>query len=109
MAKAGWDLDQLKARAQDSLEKHGGGVDPDAFRKLVGLLRYIDGDYADPATFTALRKALGDAQRPVHYLAIPPSMFETVGEQLAKSGSAPRARAWSSRSRSGATSPRRRS
>jgi len=92
VAKAGWDLDRLKARAKDSLEKHGGGVDPDAFRKLTGMLRYIDGDYADAATFTALRKALGDAQRPVHYLAIPPSMFETVGEQLSKSGCANQAR-----------------
>jgi len=92
VAKAGWTLEQLKARAQDSLEKHGGGVDPDAFRKLVGMLNYIDGDYADIATFTALRKALGDAQRPLHYLAIPPSMFETVGEQLSKSGCAKQAR-----------------
>ncbi len=92
VAKSGWTLEQLKARAQDSLEKHGGGVDPDAFRKLVGMLHYIDGDYGDVATFTALRKALGDAQRPVHYLAIPPSMFETVGEQLAKTGCANQAR-----------------
>jgi glucose-6-phosphate 1-dehydrogenase len=92
VAKAGWTLDQLRERARDSLEKHGGGVDPDAFRKLVELLRYIDGDYADPETFRTLRKTLGDAQRPVHYLAIPPSMFETVGEQLAKSGSATNAR-----------------
>ena len=92
VAKAGWDLDKLKARAKDSLEKHGGGVDPDAFKKLSGLLRYIDGDYGDPATFAALRKALGDAKRPMHYLAIPPSMFETVVEQLAKTGSATNAR-----------------
>ena len=92
VAKAGWTLEQLKARARDSLEKHGGGVDPDAFRKLTGMLRYIDGDYADVGTFTALRNALGDAQRPVHYLAIPPSMFETVGEQLAKTGCAKQAR-----------------
>src|SRR5262245_9458464 len=91
VAKAGWTLEQLKARAQDSLEKHG-GVDPEAFRKLTSLLQYIDGDYADPATFTALRKALGDTKRPLHYLAIPPSMFETVGEQLAKSGCANQAR-----------------
>src|SRR5262249_17047941 len=91
VAKAGWDVDKLKARAQDSLEKHG-GVDPAAFKKLSGLMRYIDGDYADPTTFTALRKALGDAKRPMHYLAIPPSMFETVVEQLAKTGSAEKAR-----------------
>ncbi len=92
VAKAGWNLDRLKARARDSLEQHGGGVDADAFRKLTGLLQYIDGDYGDQATFTALRRALGDAKRPVHYLAIPPSMFETVGEQLAKTGCAHQAR-----------------
>jgi glucose-6-phosphate 1-dehydrogenase len=84
VAKAGWNLDQLKARARDSLEKHGGGVDAAAFEKLSGLLRYVDGDYADPATFQAIRKQLGSAQRPAHYLAIPPSAFELVVEQLAK-------------------------
>ena len=84
VAKAGWNLDQFKARARDSLEKHGGGVDPAAFEKLSGLLRYVDGDYADPATFQAIRKQLGSAQRPAHYLAIPPSAFELVVEQLAK-------------------------
>jgi glucose-6-phosphate 1-dehydrogenase len=84
VAKAGWNLDQLRARASDSLEKHGGGVDPAAFEKLSGLLRYVDGDYADPATFQAVRKQLGSAQRPAHYLAIPPSAFEVVVEQLAQ-------------------------
>jgi glucose-6-phosphate 1-dehydrogenase len=49
VAKADWTLDQLKARAKDSLERHGGGVDPAAFTKLCGLLRYVDGDYKDPA------------------------------------------------------------
>src|SRR6476469_5001330 len=73
VAKAGWNLDQLKARARDSLEKHGGGVDPAAFEKLCGLLHYVDGDYADAATFHAIRKTLGSAQQPAHYLAIPPS------------------------------------
>ncbi len=92
VAKAGWDLEKLKARARDSLEKFGGGVDADAFRKLTGLLRYIDGDYGDPSTFTTLRQALGDAKHPLHYLAIPPSMFETVVEQLSKSGSGQGAR-----------------
>jgi glucose-6-phosphate 1-dehydrogenase len=72
VAKAGWDLEKLKARARDSLEKFGGGVDENAFQKLTTLFRYIDGDYADPRTFTALRQALGDAKHPVHYLAIPP-------------------------------------
>src|SRR6478736_8503864 len=62
VAKAGWDLDQLKARARDSVEKHG-GLDPAAFDKLCGLLRYIDGDYNDPATFHAIRRELGPARR----------------------------------------------
>jgi glucose-6-phosphate 1-dehydrogenase len=86
VAKAGWNLDQLKARARDSLEKHGGGVDPAAFEKLSSLLRYVDGDYADAATFQAIRKQLGGAVNPAHYLAIPPSLFGLVVEQLAKSG-----------------------
>ena len=91
VAKAGWNLDQLKARAKDSLEQHG-GLDQPAWEKLSSLLRYVDGDYADPATFTALRTALGDAHSPAHYLAIPPSLFEKVVEQLVASGSAKGAR-----------------
>jgi glucose-6-phosphate 1-dehydrogenase len=91
VAKAGWNLEQFRARAHDSLVKHG-GVDPAAFEKLTGLLRYVDGDYADPATFQAIRKQLNGAQRPAHYLAIPPLLFGTVVEQLAKSGSAEGAR-----------------
>ena len=85
VAKAGWGLDQLKARAKDSLEKHG-GLDSDAFDKLCGLLRYVDGDYNDAATFQALRKEMGSAQRPAHYLAIPPVAFATVVEQLSQAG-----------------------
>ena len=84
VAKAGWNLEQLVARARDSVEKHGGGLDPTAFPKLAALLRYVDGDYNDPATFSAIRKELGDAQRPAHYLAIPPSLFRTVVEQLSR-------------------------
>jgi glucose-6-phosphate 1-dehydrogenase len=91
VARSGWDLQRLRARARDSLKQHG-GVDPDAFAKLSSLLRYIDGDYSDPATFTRLRQALGDAKRPLHYLAIPPSMFATVTKGLAASGSARGAR-----------------
>jgi len=87
MAKSGWGLDDLRKRAHDSLTGHG-GVDKDAFEKLSELLRYIDGDYADPATFDQLRTELGDAAHPVHYLAIPPSLFAAVVEQLARSGSA---------------------
>jgi glucose-6-phosphate 1-dehydrogenase len=91
VAKAGWNLDNLKARARDSLEKHG-GVDAAAFEKLCGLLRYVDGDYEELATFTALRQTLGAAQRPTHYLAIPPSLFAMVVAQLGKSGCAQGAR-----------------
>src|SRR5256712_12034416 len=83
VAKAGWKLEQLEARAKDSLEKHG-GLDPAAFDKLCGLLRYVDGDYQDPATFHAIRRELGSARRPAHYLAIPPVLFELVVEQLGK-------------------------
>ncbi|MEJ1963098.1 MAG: glucose-6-phosphate dehydrogenase [Gammaproteobacteria bacterium] len=82
VAKAGWNIEQLRARARDSLEKHGGGVDEVAFEKLSKLLGYIDGDYTDPETFRALRRALGTARRPAHYLAIPPSLFGKVVEQL---------------------------
>src|SRR5262245_53737939 len=91
VAKAGWTIDQFRARARESLEKHG-GIDPAAFDKLLGLLRYVDGDYQDSATFEALRKQLASATRPAHYLAIPPILFETVVKQLAKSGSADHAR-----------------
>src|SRR5215475_78385 len=91
VAKAGWNLDQFKARAKDSLEKHG-GLDPATFKTLTGLLRYVDGDYEDPATFTALRRELGNAQHPANYLAIPPSMFGLVVQQLGKSGCAAGAR-----------------
>jgi len=84
VAKAGWNLDQLRARAKDSVEKHG-GLDPAAFEKFIGMLRYVDGDYQDPSTFTALRKELKAAQSPAHYLAIPPALFETVIKHLAES------------------------
>ena len=91
VAKSGWNLDKLKERAKESIEQHGGS-DPESFEKLSGLLRYVDGDYNDPATFTELRKQLGNAQRPLHYLAIPPSLFAVVTEGLAKSGCATNAR-----------------
>jgi len=87
VAKSGWTLDQLKARARDSVERHG-GLDPAAFARLSGRLRYIDGDYSDPATFSRLRRELGDAQHPTHYLAIPPSLFESVVRHLGESGCA---------------------
>lgn len=91
VAKAGWDLGKLKERAKDSLEKHG-GLDQAAWGKLEGLLRYVDGDYADKATFENVKKELGGAKNPAHYLAIPPSMFETVIKQLSATGCADGAR-----------------
>jgi glucose-6-phosphate 1-dehydrogenase len=83
VAKAGWNIEQFRARALDSVEKHG-GVDRAAFDKLHSLLRYVDGDYKDPATFQAIRKELGSCERPAHYLAIPPVLFAHVVEQLGK-------------------------
>src|SRR5271163_968204 len=91
VAKAGWNLDQLKARARDSLEKHG-GIDPAAFEKLSNLLRYVDGDYNDVATFQAIRRELRQAGRPAYYLAIPPAAFAIVVEQLSKTGCTQNAR-----------------
>ena len=91
VAKAGWNLDQLKARARDSITAHG-GLDEAAFAKLSALLQYVDGDYRDAATFAELRRVLGSVRRPLHYLAIPPSMFAAVAEGLATSDCAKDAR-----------------
>jgi len=91
VAKAGWNLEQIRARAKDSIEKHG-SLDPAAFAKLTGLLRYVDGDYGDSATFAAIKKELGTAKRPAHYLAVPPVLFGKVVEQLGASGCAKDAR-----------------
>jgi glucose-6-phosphate 1-dehydrogenase len=91
VAKAGWNLDQLKARARDSVERYG-GLDADAFAHLSRLLRYIDGDYVDPATFQQLHRELADAKSPTHYLAVPPSLFEIVIHRLGESGCARGAR-----------------
>ena len=101
VAKSGWTLDDLKKRASDSVQRHG-GADRQALDRLLQLLRYIDGDYADPSTFQQLRKELGEAKCPAHYLAIPPSMFGTLwrGWQLP---AVPREPASSSRSRLAAT------
>src|SRR5512134_3178031 len=87
VAKSGWTLEQLKGRARESLETHG-GVDPEAGEKLLRLLRYVDGDYNDAATFQALRGELGSAKRPAFYLAIPPSMFEVVVGRIGAIGGA---------------------
>lgn len=81
VAKSGWDLTQFKLHARKSLETHG-GIDPVGYPILMERLRYVDGDYADPATFQQVRKELGSAQHPLHYLAIPPSLFGEVMDQL---------------------------
>ena len=91
MARAGWTLDKLKQRARESIEQ-AGDFEPACFDKFAGKLRYVGGDYSDPATFTRLKQELGDAVRPIHYLAIPPSMFGSVVQGLAKSGCADHAR-----------------
>ena len=91
VAKSDWTIDQLRERARESLDAQG-DVDPQVFGKLLALLSYVDGDYRDAATFARLRQLLGQARRPLHYLAIPPSMFATVAEGLAKSGCAESAR-----------------
>ena len=84
-ARDEWNLERLKARAKDSLEKHG-GLDPQAFEKLCSLMRFVSGDYNNPATFQALCRQIGSAQLPAFYLAIPPAAFATVVEQLAGAG-----------------------
>ena len=91
VAKAGWNLEQFKQRAQDSVEKHG-GLDPVGFPQLLAKLRYVDGDYKDPQTFANVRKELGEAKHPIHYLAIPPVLFGEVLKQLKASGSSEGAR-----------------
>ena len=88
VAKSGWGLEQLQARARESVEKHG-GLDAIAFEKLMQQLRYVDGDYADAGTFASLRKLLGKASHPAHYLAIPPALFGAVVQNLAQAGGAP--------------------
>ena len=106
MARAGWTLDKLRDRARESVQQNG-GVDPDAFAKLSARLQYVGGDYQDPATFERLHQAMGPATRPLHYLAIPPSMFEPVVQGLSKAGCANNARVIVEKPL-GATSRRRR-
>jgi len=86
VARRGWSLEQLQARARDSVEQYGGGVDPEAFPRLMELLRYVEGEYGAPATFDSLRRELGDAAQPLHYMAIPQTLFEVVTGQLCRTG-----------------------
>ena len=92
VASSAWSADEVHARVRASLEREGRIDDKAAFDRLLGLLRYVSGDYKDPATFSALKSALGNAQRPAHYLAIPPSLFATVIESLGAAGLAANAR-----------------
>ncbi|WPB76718.1 glucose-6-phosphate dehydrogenase [Archangium violaceum] len=91
VAKAGWGLEQLRERARASLREYG-MYDEGNFQRLCQLLRYVDGDYGDPKTFSRVREALGGASRPLHYLAIPPSLFATVVEGLAQASCLKQAR-----------------
>ncbi len=87
VASSGWDLEQLRDRARDSIARADAGIDDgDALDRLLSLMDYVDGDYGDPTTFDALRRVLGGARRPAHYLAVPPSLFATVIEGLAGAG-----------------------
>jgi glucose-6-phosphate 1-dehydrogenase len=92
VARSGFNLQKFDAMIRDSLEQSKEGLDADAFAKLRKLLRYVDGDYRDSSTFAELRKTLGDAAHPLHYLALPPSLFATVSDHLRESGSADGAR-----------------
>ena len=92
VASSKWSVAQLRKRATDGIRKSGRIDDQHALRHLLSLLRYVAGDYNDPGTFKALKKALGDARRPAHYLAIPPSLFATVIKGLGVAGLTDRAR-----------------
>jgi glucose-6-phosphate 1-dehydrogenase len=92
VARAGWQRQQLIDRARASVEAHGSGFEPKSFEQLASNLHYVDGDYGDETTFACLKQALGGAQRPLHYLAIPPSLFGDVVQRLHAAGCAEGAR-----------------
>jgi glucose-6-phosphate 1-dehydrogenase len=86
VASSEWTVDQLRDRARASINEHGGGVDEEAFAIIAGNLQYVRGNYKAPETYDDIRKALGGATRPLHYLAIPPSLFAAVVEGLGRTG-----------------------
>jgi len=92
VARAGWSLEQLQARARDSVNAFVKGADAQVLDRLIAALRYVDGDYNNPEAFTALHRTLDGAKHPLFYLAIPPSMFPTVLNGLGQSGCAQGAR-----------------
>ena len=91
VARAGWSLDRLRVRAKESCEANG-GLDAVAFAKLSAQLKYCDGDYNEPETYVRLKQALEGARHPLHYMAIPPSMFAPVVRGLSDAGCATDAR-----------------
>lgn len=91
IAREEWNLDKLKERARDSIQHHA-KMDEAVLGRLLGRMQYVHGNYADPATFTRLREVLGDAKHPLHYLAVPPSLFATVAQNLSTAGCAEGAR-----------------
>ena len=86
MARRGGSLEALQRRAEESVTQHGGGVDPVAFPKLMQLMRYVEGEYTAPDMFDRLKATLGDVTNPLHYLAVPQALFETVIKQLSRDG-----------------------
>jgi glucose-6-phosphate 1-dehydrogenase len=93
VARSEWTLEQFHQRAHESIEKHGNGpIDEAIFQQLAERLRYVCGEYSDAATYKTIHKELGGAERPTHYLAIPPSVFGTVVEGLGTAGCAQNAR-----------------
>ncbi|NOZ37659.1 MAG: glucose-6-phosphate dehydrogenase [Gammaproteobacteria bacterium] len=92
VAASPWSLAKLRKHVRDAIEKSGEIDDETALDHLLSLLSYVSGDYNDPGTFKALKNALGDARRPTHYLAIPPTLFETVVLELGVVGLAEQAR-----------------
>jgi glucose-6-phosphate 1-dehydrogenase len=92
VARSAWTLEQFRARARESLQKNAGPIDEQVLAKLLDRLRYVCGEYANPAVYAAIRGELGSATRPTYYLAIPPSIFPTVVDGLGRSGGAKDAR-----------------
>ncbi len=92
VAKSGWGLDQFRQYAEDSLRLNQMDPASDAARRMLGLLRYVDGDLDDPATYQAMAQAMGDAQRPLYYLEVPPSLFGRIAEGIAAAGRTTNAR-----------------
>jgi glucose-6-phosphate 1-dehydrogenase len=92
VASSAWRIEEWRAHVKQSIERHDARCDPRALDRLLTLLQYVGGDYKNPATFDSLKRALGTAQRPAHYLAVPPALFPTVIAGLSAAGLAAQAR-----------------